>query len=154
MDSRSPSALLLTKRGVIVLLVASAGVLGAGVGYVLPALNDAPDVAVESEPSTTAPTTDEAATSRSTTAGERTTTGPSRETTAGRIDGGTTAIPSTTTTTADDETSPAVADWWYETDDDSEPSDGTDDDAAVGIHAEANATVASLTGPTRPAVGG
>ena len=153
MDSRSLAAPLLTKRGVIVLLVASAGVLGAGFGYVFPALNDPPDGPVETGTTSSGPA---GTTSVPTTASEWTaTTQPSGETTkpSERGDDGTTAATSTTTTSASD-ASADDANWWYETDDDSEPSDSSDGDATVGVHAEANATVASFSSPTRAAVEG
>ncbi|WP_327051314.1 hypothetical protein [Halomicrococcus gelatinilyticus] len=157
MASRGVSGLVLTKRGVIVLLVASAGVLGAGVGYVFPVLTDSTDVPAGAGPPSSGPTG--TTSDPTTTASERATTrqSPGETTRASeRGDDGTAVVtPTATTTTAD--ASDGTSDdenWWYETDDDSEPSDGTDEDAAVGIHAEVNATVASLTDSTRPAVGG
>jgi hypothetical protein len=156
MARRSLSALLLTKRGVIVLLVASAGVLGAGFGYVFPALNDSPDVPRGAGVTTSGPTettSDPATTSN----GGTTATESHGETTTssrGGVDG-TTAVTSTTTTDAGGETSVDDAD----SSDRSDETNGDDpgpsnDDATVGIRAEANATVASLSSLTRAVVEG
>jgi cytoskeletal protein RodZ len=166
MNESTLRSLLFSERGVVALLVVSAGVLGAGFG-VLPGLldggNDAPDASVGDSTETTPRAT-------------ATTDGPSDETTAAATGGKTpsaTATPETIssgTRTGDDESGDGtpVGDGasdersTNETDGDSTDAnadDGSDwgdfdwgsndreDDSGpqVDVQAEANVTVASLT---------
>ncbi|WP_135851565.1 hypothetical protein [Halorussus salinus] len=160
---RSLTALLVTKRGVILLLVVSAGVLGAGFG-VLPGLLGGSDPA----DSSVGPTTEE---TPRTTAAEANSATPTATATrqAGTSDAGDdpdeTTLGATTATDDEPTATTAAATETPDSDDDRDrrdrrdrnrrdrDDDGSDDgDPQVGVQAEANATASSLSAPPRVAL--
>jgi hypothetical protein len=160
MNESTLRSLLFSERGVVALLVVSAGVLGAGFG-VLPGLldggNDAPDASVGDSTETTPRAT-------------ATTDGHPDETTAAATGGETpsaTATPETIssgTRTGDDESGDGASDERSTNETDGDSTDANADDGSdwddfdwgsndreddrgpqVDVRAEANVTVASLT---------
>ncbi|WP_458185066.1 hypothetical protein [Haladaptatus sp. NG-WS-4] len=123
----------LTKRGVVVGLVAITAVLGAGFGFVFPALQPSPDVDEASPPPTDTPAT------------------TADTTTVSRPDGSTTSTDTSTSETTTEAT-PTTSEDARSPPDERNQRTGSpprNDGASVDVQAESNATIASVRPPTR-----